>query len=190
MPPVQVAQGSDDGRGGRAVHAHSHHGGSRQECSPLPRWTCTTRFAERAGMMLSRYRYHGAAAIVLARILVAPVDLAAQRVRDEVVELSSGDRVTGEIRGLDRSQLTVRTIDLGTVQVRWQRVVRLNSNRTLEIELVDGRRLQSSIASPTPGALQVSGSAGTAIVDLASIVVIRPVAQTGLGNSPAGSTLG
>jgi hypothetical protein len=63
--------------------------------------------------------------------------------------LSSGDRVTDEIKGLDRSQLTVRTLDLGTVQIRWQHVVRLNSNRTLEVELAGGRRVQGSIASPT-----------------------------------------
>ena len=79
-------------------------------------------------------------------------EIAAQRVRDEVVELSNGDRVTGEIKGLDRSQLTVRTLDLGTVQVRWQRVVRLNSNRTLEIELTGGRRLQGSLVSAAPAA--------------------------------------
>ena len=76
-----------------------------------------------------RYQIRAAQVIVLAGILSSPVDLAAQRARDEVVELSNGDRVTGEIKGLDRSQLTVRTIDLGTVQIRWQRVVRLNSNR-------------------------------------------------------------
>ena len=121
-------------------------------------------------------------AIVLAGILVSPSHLAAQRVRDEVVELSNGDRVTGEIKGLDRSQLTVRTIDLGTVQVRWQRVVRLNSNRTLEIELADGRRLQGSIMSPLPSTLEVTGSTGTATVDLASIVVIRPVARSWIGD--------
>ena len=121
-------------------------------------------------------------AIVLAGILVSPSNLAAQRVRDEVVELSNGDRVTGEIKGLDRSQLTVRTIDLGTVQVRWQRVVRLNSNRTLEIELADGRRLQGSIMSPLPSTLEVTGSTGTATVDLASIVVIRPVARSWIGD--------
>jgi hypothetical protein len=85
------------------------------------------------------------AAVVLVGILGAPLDLAAQSVRDEVVELSSGDRVTGEIKGLDRSYLTVRTIDLGTVQIRWPRVVRLNSNRSLEIVLADGRRLEGSV---------------------------------------------
>ena len=121
-------------------------------------------------------------AIVLAAILASPLELVAQRVRDEVVELSNGDRVTGEIKGLDRSQLTVRTIDLGTVQIRWQRVVRLNSNRTLELELVDGRRLQGSLVSPTPGMLDVSGRAGTVHVDLASIVVIRPVARSWIGD--------
>ena len=127
-------------------------------------------------------RIRGAAAIVLAGILFGPSDVAAQRVRDEVVELSNGDRVTGEIKGLDRAQLTVRTIDLGTVKVRWQRVVRLNSNRILEIELEDGRRLRGSLLSPTPGTVDVTGSAGTAPVDLASIVVIRPVARSWLGD--------
>ena len=49
--------------------------------------------------------------------------------------------MTGEIKGLDRSYLTVRTIELGTVQIRWQRVVRLNSNRMLEIVLADRGRI-------------------------------------------------
>jgi hypothetical protein len=109
-------------------------------------------------------------------------EIAAQRVRDEVVELSNGDRVTGEIKGLDRSQLTVRTLDLGTVQVRWQRVVRLNSSRTLEIELTGGRRLQGSLVSAAPGTLDVTGNAGTETVDLAAIVVIRPVARSWIGD--------
>ena len=134
------------------------------------------------GAVTSRYRILDAAAFAVAWILVTSADVAAQRVRDEVVELSNGDRVTGEIKGLDRSQLTVRTLDLGTVYIRWQRVVRLNSNRTLEIELAAGRRLQGSFSSPVPGALEIRGGAGTATVDLASIVVIRPVAQSLIGD--------
>jgi hypothetical protein len=114
--------------------------------------------------------------------VVISTNVAAQRARDEIVELSNGDRVTGEIKGLARSQLTVRTLDLGTVQIRWQRVVRLNSNRTLEIEFVGGRRLQGTIVSPAPGTLDIINSAGTVNVDLASIVMIRPVAQTWIGD--------
>jgi hypothetical protein len=64
----------------------------------------------------SRYRLRATAAVALVGILGSLLDLAAQRARDEVVDLSIGDRVTGEINGLDRSYLTVRTIDLGTVQ--------------------------------------------------------------------------
>ena len=117
------------------------------------------------------------AALILVGVVGSPLDLAAQRVRDEVVEVTRGDRVTGEIKGLDRSYLTVRTIDLGTVQIRWQQVVRLNSNRTLELVLADGRRLQGSVVSPTPGPLDVTnGGGGTVNVDLASIVVIRGAA--------------
>jgi len=131
-----------------------------------------------------RYRMRATAAVFLVGVLSCSVDLAAQRVRDEVVELSSGDRVTGEIKGLDRSYLTVRTIDLGTVQIRWQRVVRLNSSRMLEIVLADGRRLEGSVVSPTPRTLDVitGGPGGTVNVGLASIVVMRPVARSWIGN--------
>jgi hypothetical protein len=119
--------------------------------------------------------------MVLAAALIAPA-ARAQRVRDEIVELSSGDRVTGEVKGLDRSYLTVRTLDLGTVQVRWQRVVRLNSNRTLEVELAGGRRVQGSITSPSPGMAAITGSAGTLTVDLPSIVRMRPVERGWVGD--------
>jgi hypothetical protein len=129
--------------------------------------------------MSSRLRTVGAIAVAAALIAT---EAAAQRVRDEVVEVSNGDRVTGEIKGLDRSQLTVRTLDLGTVQIRWQRVVRLNSNRTMEVELAGGRRLQGSLVSTAPGTLDVTGSAGSETVDLASIVVIRPVARSWIGD--------
>src|SRR5262245_47926974 len=122
-----------------------------------------------------------AAAMALAAALISP-DAAAQRVRDEIVELSNGDRVTGEVKGLDRSYLTVRTLDLGTVQIRWQRVLRLNSNRTLEIELAGGRRVRGSILSPTPGMATITDSTGTLTVDLPSIVGMRPVEQRRLGD--------
>src|SRR5262245_16865471 len=126
-------------------------------------------------------RHPGIAAIVLVATLTA-TDAAAQRVRDEVVELSNGDRVTGEIKGLDRSSLTVRTIDLGTVQIRWQRVVRLNSRRTLDIELAGGRRVQGSIVSAGPGIAAIRSGAETLTVDLPSIVGMRPVAPSGIGD--------
>ena len=64
---------------------------------------------EDGGVSAVTRRIRAGPAIVLAGMLVSPSHVAAQRVRDEVVDLSNGDRVTGEIKGLDRSQLTVRT---------------------------------------------------------------------------------
>ena len=88
-------------------------------------------------------------AVVLVGLLTPPLDVAAQGVRDEAVELLSGDRVTGEILGLDRSYLTVDTNDVGTVQIRWQRVVRLNSNRMLAIVLAHlGRIIGRNTSHP------------------------------------------
>ena len=131
--------------------------------------------------MSFQFRRRRVMAMVLAATLMS-IDAAAQRVRDEVVELSNGDRVTGEIKGLDRSYLTVRTLDLGTVQIRWQRVVRLNSSRTLEIEFAGGRRVQGSLASPAPGMAAITGAAATVTADLAAIVRIRPIADNWFGD--------
>ena len=87
----------------------------------------------------------------------------------------------GEIKGLGSIGLTVRTLDLGNCSNPLAARRRLNSNRTLEIEPADGRRLQDSWCRRRRHAGRLRRG-GTVPVHLASIVVIRPVARSWIGD--------
>jgi hypothetical protein len=59
---------------------------------------------------------HAATAVVLLLLLA---DSATGATKTDVVELRNGDRITCEIRKLERGKLTVKTDGLGTIAVEW-----------------------------------------------------------------------
>ncbi len=76
--------------------------------------------------------------------------------QQDVVIFNNGDRLTGEIRGLSRGQLSFNTDATGTIQIEWAEVVELRSSLTFEIELVSGVRYLGSLPAPEePGELTV-----------------------------------
>lgn len=61
---------------------------------------------------------------------------------DDVVVLKNGDRLTGEIKGLQRGELRVKSDYMAeAVRLDWSRVERLESKSTFMIWLVDGKLL-------------------------------------------------
>ena len=59
---------------------------------------------------------------------------------DDVVVLKNGDRLTGEIKGLQRGELRVKSDYMAeAVRLDWSRVERLESKSTFMIWLVDGK---------------------------------------------------
>jgi hypothetical protein len=68
--------------------------------------------------------------------------------KTDVVTLSNGDHITGEITSLSRGRLALKTDDAGTINIEWDKIRRIQSTRLFEIETTDGRRLLGSISSP------------------------------------------
>ena len=66
----------------------------------------------------------GAAAVGLAAFLAAP---AWARPKTDVVVLDNGDRVSCEIKKLQRGKLTISTDASGTITLKWSHVVGLQS---------------------------------------------------------------
>ena len=61
---------------------------------------------------------------------------------DDVVVLKNGDRLTGEIKGLQRGELRIKSDYMAeAVRLDWARVERLESKSTFMIWLVDGKLL-------------------------------------------------
>ena len=60
--------------------------------------------------------------------------------KTDVIELTNGDRLTGEIKSLDQGQLTLSTNTMSTVYIKWEKVRALRTNQYLQVELLDGKR--------------------------------------------------
>ena len=59
---------------------------------------------------------------------------------DDVVVLRNGDRLTGEIKGLQRGELRIKSDYMAeAVRLDWAKVERLQSRSTFMIWLVDGK---------------------------------------------------
>jgi hypothetical protein len=91
--------------------------------------------------------------------LVAPVPVWAAKT--DVVELLNGDRITGEVKELAYGQLRFATDDMGTLYIEWSKIASLTSTRTLQVEMLDGRRLSAAAAArgDAPATLRLVGDA-------------------------------
>jgi putative salt-induced outer membrane protein YdiY len=104
--------------------------------------------------------------IVQAGILLVALQLAAtpsgamERGKFDVVVVRNGDRITGEIQSLAYGRLTVETDSMGTVQVEWPDVIRVESPQSFLVEDTEGNLLYGSLpADPQAGQLSVAGGA-------------------------------
>jgi hypothetical protein len=114
------------------------------------------------------------AALVLA---VAGCTAAADKV--DVVHFKNGDRLTCEIKNLDRSILTISTDPLGSASVHWGEVADLLSPRQFDVQLTSGEHFLGSLAASAPGqmVLQLVGG-GTGTVPLADVIRLTPIGSS------------
>jgi hypothetical protein len=85
-------------------------------------------------------------ALAAALLFVLPGSAVAQKT--DSVTVRTGDRMIGEIKGLQRGQLEFKTDAAGTVYLKWPRVINIKTDKTFEIQLDDGRLYFGSL---TPG---------------------------------------
>lgn len=82
--------------------------------------------------------------------------------KTDVVHLRNGDRVTCEIKKLERGQLKVSTDSMGTIYIEWKDVVGVTSKELYVIEMQDGSRVQGTLAeTDTEGQLLLRGGGTT-----------------------------
>jgi hypothetical protein len=108
---------------------------------------------------MNRDLAHCAGFLAAALFLAAPGVHADAREKVDVVVVMTGDRLTGEIISLAYGRLTFETDYMGTVQIEWPDVVRVESPQEFLLEDVDGNMMYGSIARDgQPGYLAVAGA--------------------------------
>ena len=113
----------------------------------------------------------------LCLLLVCPRPSAAAD-KVDVITFKNGDRITCEIKKLDRGTLKVSTDPLGTVNVHWGEVAAMASPREFEVQVSSGDQYFGVIAvgGTRPGDGVVPGTDIT--LDLADVIRLTPIGST------------
>src|SRR5262245_24036000 len=121
-----------------------------------------------------------AAPVVGALALVGNFDAARAAPKTDILEFSNGDRLTGEVKGLDHGKLQFNTDATGTIAIEWDKIASLETKQLLQVETTLGLRYLGQARAPdTAGSLRIADRDGTASrsVGLADIVRIDVIDQ-------------
>ncbi len=116
-------------------------------------------------------------AVLLASLLWAS-PAHAQKRPDDIVVMTNGDRLTGEIKGLSKGRLSVDVSATGIVNIKWAQVAALTSVRAFEVETNTGLRLFGTMTTAGGQLAIVSRDAGATPLDLVSIVALTPIRRS------------
>jgi hypothetical protein len=99
------------------------------------------------------------------------------RPKIDSLTLDNGDRITCEIKELNRGILSVKTdYTKGTMSVEWEKVSEIASSQLFEVELASGEKFFGAIATASESdRIVVMSGIGTHALDLHEVVRIAPI---------------
>jgi len=118
--------------------------------------------------------------------LGSAADARADHGKIDRVEMANGDALMCEILSLERGQLNVKTDAMGTVTIEWNKMRRVVSPASYQVELSSGRRIVGSLDSPSAGRLSVRTTSGIELADFLDVVRMAPL-EAGFWKSLDGS---
>jgi hypothetical protein len=124
--------------------------------------------------MYARRVRHTGAFVALVLALCPGVTLHAQP-KTDVVTLANGDRITGEVKRLDRGRLEFSTDDAGTLYLEWDKLVSVVAARIVEVVTSDGRRFLGSLGRSDARSVAIVGPGATVTLPMPEVTIIRPI---------------
>jgi hypothetical protein len=119
-----------------------------------------------------------AAAFLALLVVVSMAEPASARSKTDLVFLNNGDRITGEIKILDRGILQLGTDDIGTIKIEWEDIDSLVSLYQFRVEDRDGAKYFGTMALSRVGLLHVLDPGARAEVPQENVVGITPLEAT------------
>ena len=104
----------------------------------------------------------GSWAAIACLLMLAGLSQAVEaRDKTDVITLKNGDRVTGEIKGLEYGQLQLSTDDMGTINIEWEAIAQIDSNYVFDVEEIGGDRYSGILGTTPQGTVTVASAGGT-----------------------------
>lgn len=99
--------------------------------------------------------------------------------KTDIVVLTNGDRITGEVKSLEAGVLSFSTDAMGTVRIEWRYVQELVSDKRQAVETSDGRRLYGPLAKPEgTDHVVIQTASGPVSVPDEQVVTVWPIEAT------------
>jgi hypothetical protein len=117
-------------------------------------------------------------AALLGLALLAPVAALQAAPKTDVVYFTNGDRLTGEIKGMEKGMLELSTSTAGTVSIEWDKVAHIETGQYLEVETSRGTRYHGRVPeAQQPGSIRLAadGEAAAEGLAIADVVRIAPI---------------
>jgi hypothetical protein len=114
---------------------------------------------------------------LLCALLLVACSATAWAAKTDVVLLKNGDRVTGEVKGLERGKLTLSTDSMGTVFIDWVEIEEIFSSTGQAIELTNGQRFYGPLAKGEDDEMMMvrteQGSVGVSTQDIVNMYPVE-----------------
>ena len=99
--------------------------------------------------------------------------------KTDVVEMSNGDRYTGEIKRYSEGRLSLDTSDAGVISIKWNKIQNITSTKVFDVELVDGTHVFGSLAPSTPpGDLAIVANGTSRTIAYFAVARMNPLYQS------------
>jgi len=119
------------------------------------------------------------AAIVALVLLAAATERVLARAKTDVIVVRNGDRVTCEIRQLNQGMLKVKTDDMGTLDIKWEKVIELDSGYYFRVEASTGARFFGTPhLEQGDSVMRVTSIDAVAVIDIEDVVSITPIEES------------
>jgi hypothetical protein len=93
----------------------------------------------------------------------------------DVITFKNGDRITCEIKKLDRGALEISTDPLGPVSVHWGEVIELASPRGFDVQVSAGYQYYGALRAVAAGQIVVTDGGSEVTLNLADIIRLTPI---------------
>jgi hypothetical protein len=99
--------------------------------------------------------------------------------KTDVVVLKNGDHLTGEVQQLERGRLQLKTDDMGTLEIEWDKIASVTARAPFDVDDLQGNRYMGSLEPGVlPGQLRIVWTDTAEAVDLLSVVRLRRLSKS------------
>jgi hypothetical protein len=102
--------------------------------------------------------------------------------KTDIVIFDNGDRLTGEVKSLEKGLLRFKTEATDTISIEWDNIAYLSSDQNVQVETQEGLRfLGHLLRSEQAYVVTVETSAGPFELDANRVVKMAPIEETAVG---------